>query len=161
MEKLRSVEQRWSPRQSTVLDASFRAGEQRTFPGRIQNISIGGLRIETGAGRLRLYGEVYVAFTDQPGEVHDLYRLPARTVNLPARAVWISNNHAGLMFSHFDASTARLLREVLDRLPPKISVTVKEARHETKPELPVSQQPCDLVQDVSAPGLSRRTQRGS
>lgn len=96
-------EQRWSNRQSIETGLRFYATGQRPWPGRVRNLSIGGMFAEIDTKNLSPNARVDVAFVLRRGGDASHHRLPARVI-------WVGTDGAGLMFTDISHETLQVLR---------------------------------------------------
>lgn len=99
-------EHRWSPRQDVGSGLRIYPNGQRPWPGRIRNLSIGGMFAEMPATTLSTNARVDVAFVLQQGDGPSHLRLPARVI-------WVAADGVGLMFTDFRRETLQVLRAAL------------------------------------------------
>lgn len=108
MKPQESREHRWSRRQAVESGLRIYANGQRPWPGRLRNLSIGGVFAEIDATALSPNAHVDVAFVLHQGDGASRHRLPARVI-------WVGPKGAGLMFTHFRRETMQVLRAALRR----------------------------------------------
>lgn len=107
MNPLREIrEHRWSPRQDFDTGLSIYSFGQRPWPGRICNLSIGGMFARIDASTLSPNDPVDAAFILHRGDGPSHHRLPARVI-------WVGPEGAGLMFTDFRRETLDVLRAAL------------------------------------------------
>jgi hypothetical protein len=103
-----SDQQRWSARIPLSLDVALYGDGSRLCVGRMRDISLGGMFVET---RFKLFvdASVVVGFGVRLTEERAYYRIPATVVRVTEHGV-------GLMFNRFDVDTVRSLRHSLFNL---------------------------------------------
>jgi len=99
-------EHRWSHRRPVETGLRVYTPGQRPWPGRICNLSIGGMFAKIDVRTLSPNDPVDVAFVLQQGDGPSHHRLPARVI-------WIGLDGAGLMFTDFSRETLNVLRATL------------------------------------------------
>lgn len=105
-------EHRWSPRWAVETGLNVYSHGQRPWPGRIRNLSIGGMFAKIDAKTLSPNDLVDVAFVLHHGDV-----AVATHHRLPARVMWVGPDGAGLMFTDFRPETLQVLRAALGSGP--------------------------------------------
>ena len=101
---------RWSSRQPVNLDVTLHVSGQLPFTGKILNVSLGGLFVETDTARLVGDTEVYVAFTLHTDTETHHHRMPARRIRQ-------NGNGVALLFTALDARVIRDLRRLIYPAP--------------------------------------------
>ena len=94
------------PRQPVQLDVTLHVSGQFPFCGKILNVSLGGLFVETDTTRLVGDAEVYVAFTFRTNTGTQHHRIPARSIRQ-------NGNGVALLFTALDASDIQGLRQLV------------------------------------------------
>ncbi len=112
MQPQRNQEHRWSPRQAVETGLNVYSHGQRPWPGRICNLSIGGMFAKIDAKTLSPNDPVDVAFVLNRGDV-----AVATHHRLPARVIWVGPDGVGLMFTDFRRETLHVLRTALGSGP--------------------------------------------
>lgn len=101
---------RWSSRQPVDLDVTLHVSGQFPFSGRILNVSLGGLFVETDTARLVGDTEVYVAFTLHTDTETRHHRMPARRLRQ-------NGNGVALLFTALDTGVIHGLRRMIYPAP--------------------------------------------
>lgn len=110
MTKQAQKNNRWCPRQPVQLDVTLHVSGQFPFCGKILNVSLGGLFVETDTTRLVGDAEVYVAFTFRTNTGTQHHRMPARSIRR-------NGNGVALLFTALDASDIQGLRQLVYPAP--------------------------------------------
>ena len=101
---------RWCPRQPVHLDVTLHISGQFPFCGKILNVSLGGLFVETDTTRLVGDAEVYVAFTLRTNTGTRHHRMPARSIRQ-------NGNGVALLFTALDTGDIQGLRQLVYPAP--------------------------------------------
>ena len=110
MIKKEAKNNRWCPRQPVQMDVTLHVSGQFPFHGKILNISLGGLFVETDTTRLVGDTEVYIAFALRtPSGIHH-YRVPARRLREHGSGV-------ALQFTAPDVKIIHALRQLIYPAP--------------------------------------------
>jgi hypothetical protein len=100
------MEHRWSMRKSVASSVMVKSNSIGVIQGRVRDISLGGIYVDTGKKPLDLNSSVDLAFVESTE--------PAKRVCVvPAVVVRTTNEGAGLMFHRFAPSTFRMLQTLL------------------------------------------------
>jgi hypothetical protein len=102
MEELTPMDRRWGMRKPVGLDVVIDNQPSCLLPGRIGNVSVGGLFVQTEAANLNPNARVEVVLMLQQGNGTSVYRMPAMVVRL-------TPNGAGLRFDEYDVNAFRAL----------------------------------------------------
>ena len=106
MQPQQNREHRWSPRQAIETALRISSKGQRPWPGRVLNLSIGGMFARIDVKTLSPNDSVDVAFVLNQDD-------DATHHHLPARVIWIGPDGAGIMFTDFRPETLQVLRAAL------------------------------------------------
>ena len=103
-------------RHPLALDVILMISGQTPFPGKIRDMSLEGVFIETDASRLADHTDFYLALRLPVAGTTSQHRLPARRVRQ-------TENGAGLVFTNAGISTIHALRKAIypppGRIPPR------------------------------------------
>lgn len=110
MPKQTQKNNRWSPRQPVYLDAMLHVSGQFPFCGKILNVGLGGLFVETDTTRLSDDAEVYVAFSLHAETGIQQYRVPARCIRQDGTGV-------ALLFTALNTGIIHGLRQLIYPAP--------------------------------------------
>ncbi len=103
-----NTEQRWSIRRAVAMDVMLYDSRGMVIEGQIQNVSIGGVYVDTGSTVPQLNSSVILGFQMKSLEGTTYHRLPALVVH-------VENMGAGLMFEDYDDNTIAALRTVVQQ----------------------------------------------
>lgn len=95
------MERRWGSRKSLEADVVIADEPRQVLPGRIGNISMGGVFVETDSVGLRNNSQIEVVLRSRDDGTR-VYRVPAMVVRITA-------NGAGLMFDQYNVEAFRAL----------------------------------------------------
>lgn len=124
------MERRWGARKPVEVDVVIDNQPLCLLRGRIGNISIGGLFVETAAASLHANAKVELVLLLQEQGGTRVYRMPALVVR-------VAGNGAGFMFDQYDVNAFRtLVALVLDRQKRAAALAPLEADNEVLPGRP-------------------------
>jgi hypothetical protein len=112
---------RWCPRQSVQLDVTLHACGQYPFNGKILNVSLGGLFVETDTMRLSGYTDVFIAFTLHTNSGTVIHRAPARRLR----------QHDNGVALQFTAPDPRVIHDLRQLIYPAPSLRHTASSHDT------------------------------
>ncbi|MFL6650130.1 MAG: PilZ domain-containing protein [Sulfurifustaceae bacterium] len=96
------MDRRWGMRKPVGVDVVIDNQPSCLLPGRIGNVSVGGLFVQTEAASLNPNARVEIVLMLQQGNGTSVYRMPAMVVRL-------TPNGAGLRFDEYDVNAFRAL----------------------------------------------------
>lgn len=100
------MEHRWSMRKPVASSVMVKSNSMGVIQGRVRDVSLGGIYVDTGNKPLDINSSVDLAFVESAE--------PAKRVCVvPAVVVRTTNEGAGLMFNRFAPSTFRMLQSLL------------------------------------------------
>lgn len=105
----KSIDQRWNLRQTFELDIALQRNlstDRNFMSTQTDNISMGGMFINTPSDRLNVNDKLSVSFTLQTKQGSSQHRLPVRVVRT-------TRHGAALMFNDYNIDTIHMLREIL------------------------------------------------
>ncbi|MDH5648849.1 MAG: PilZ domain-containing protein [Gammaproteobacteria bacterium] len=106
METAKYTHHRWSVRRPVALDATLYDGRDVPVQVEIQNVSIGGVFIDTIPLIPNSEFPVLLGFLTNDGKEVNYHKLSARVVHT-------GDTGAGLMFEDYDGDTVAALRQVI------------------------------------------------
>ncbi len=101
-------EQRWSVRQPIQLNVTLYHSVGRPIPGKVQDISFGGIYVETNEKIPPVNTPVALGFRYGDGSNDNYYRMSAIVIRSTGAG-------AGLMFEKYDDSTVESLERVYQK----------------------------------------------
>lgn len=106
METAKYSHHRWSVRRPVAIDATMYDNRQVPIQVEIQNVSIGGVFIDTKPLLPDDHTPVVLGFLTRDGDDVSYHKLSAQMVHA-------NDQGAGLMFDEYDSSTVSALRQVV------------------------------------------------
>lgn len=101
-----SVHHRWSHRRPVSLEAMLFVEGYPPIPSYIENVSIGGVHVDTGEKTVGMNAHVVLGFHIPRGKSLEYYRLESTVTH-------VDDHGIGLSFDEYDDGTVEALRQVV------------------------------------------------
>lgn len=101
-----SVHHRWSHRRPVNMEARLFVDGRSPIPAYIENVSIGGVYVDTGDQAVGMDTPVILGFHIPHGDALEYYRLESTVTHVDKHGI-------GLSFDEYDDSTVEALRQVV------------------------------------------------
>lgn len=103
------MEHRFTERKPADLNVVISCPRVGMFRGRIRNLSLGGMYVESGCVVMPIHAPVQVSIQPDPER-------PIHSLDIPGMVVQQRGNAFGLIFGELDLVTKLALRDLLDSL---------------------------------------------